>query len=106
MNDLERRIAALETELDQAQKAALYAQAECLRAQDACLKAQETERDGLRYRWLRRQSWDRSALCVVSDPKQNVRLGTYCPSGDQLDAAIDAAIDAGIYLQGGNEEKA
>jgi hypothetical protein len=37
-------------DLDQAQKAALHAQAECLKAQDACLKAQEGEREALRKR--------------------------------------------------------
>lgn len=50
--------------------------------------------DARRYRWLRRQHWDDSALCVVTEPKQNVRLGTYCPSEDLLDAAIDAAMEA------------
>lgn len=48
--------------------------------------------DAIRYRWLRQQHWDHSAMAVVSDPKANVRLGTYCPSEDQLDAAIDTAM--------------
>lgn len=48
--------------------------------------------DAIRYRWLRKQHWDHSAMAVVSDPKENVRLGTYCPSDDRLDAAIDAAM--------------
>lgn len=50
--------------------------------------------DAIRYRWLREQHWDHSAMAVVSDPKANVRLGTYCPSEDRLDAAIDAAMSA------------
>ena len=44
-----------------------------------------------RYRWLREQHWDDSVLCVTTHPKQNLRLGAYCPSGELLDAAIDAA---------------
>jgi hypothetical protein len=48
--------------------------------------------DAIRYRWLRKQHWDHSAMAVVSDPKENVRLGTYCPSDDRLDAAIDEAM--------------
>ena len=44
-----------------------------------------------RYRWLREQHWDNSVLCVTTHPKQNLRLGAYCPSGELLDAAIDAA---------------
>ena len=48
--------------------------------------------DAARYRWLRGQHWDSSSLCVVTDPKINVRLGTHCPSGTLLDQAIDAAI--------------
>ncbi|WP_114153831.1 hypothetical protein [Chromobacterium haemolyticum] len=49
-------------------------------------------RDAGRYRWLRKQRWDNSSLAVISEPKRNVRLGTYCPSGELLDAAIDAVI--------------
>lgn len=48
--------------------------------------------DAARYRWLRQQHWDDSALCVVTEPRQNVRLGAYCPSEDLLDAAIDEAM--------------
>tara|TARA_R110000868_G_scaffold362022_1_gene624065 strand:- start:194 stop:433 length:240 start_codon:yes stop_codon:yes gene_type:complete len=48
--------------------------------------------DAERYRWLREQHWDDSVLCVTTHPKQNLRLGAYCPSGELLDAAIDAAI--------------
>ncbi len=46
------------------------------------------------YRWLRRQQWDTSPLCVVANPKQAVKLGYDCPSGDRLDAAIVAAMSA------------
>lgn len=52
----------------------------------------ELHKDAERYRWLRAQHWSESALVVISDPKQNLRLGVYCPSGDLLDEAIDAAM--------------
>lgn len=50
------------------------------------------ELDAARYRWLRKQHWNDAAIAVVADPKKNVRLGTYCPSEELLDAAIDAAM--------------
>ena len=48
--------------------------------------------DAQRYRWLREQHWSNSDICCVDEPKQNVRLGGTCPSGDLLDSAIDAAM--------------
>jgi hypothetical protein len=48
--------------------------------------------DAARYRWLREQNWNNCDLCVVVNPKDTVRLGSDCPSGDRLDAAIDAAM--------------
>ena len=51
--------------------------------------------DAQRYRWLREQHWSNSAICCVYKPKQNVRLGGTCPSGDLLDSAIDAAMRKG-----------
>lgn len=47
--------------------------------------------DAARYRWLREQHWYDAQLCVVAGPKQAVKLGHDCPSGERLDAAIDAA---------------
>ena len=44
-----------------------------------------------RYEWLRAAHWSSSPLCCVLEPKANVRLGATCPSGDQLDTAIDTA---------------
>lgn len=61
------------------------------------------ELDAARYRWLRDQHWSEAAVAVVSDPKQNVRLGAYCPSGDLLDAAIDAALKVGAGYTAKNE---
>ena len=60
-------------------------------------RAEALERDADRYRWLRAQHWSDSAVAVVSEPKQNVRLGVYCPSGDLLDEAIDAAMTVGAH---------
>ena len=48
--------------------------------------------DAQRYRWLREQHWSNSDICCVDKPKQNVRLGGTCPSGDLLDSAIDAQL--------------
>jgi hypothetical protein len=31
--------------------------------------------DAARYRWLREQTWDKSGLAVVRDPKSAVKLG-------------------------------
>lgn len=47
--------------------------------------------DAERYQWLRAAHWSSAPVCCVLDPKANVRLGATCPSGDQLDAAIDTA---------------
>ena len=43
------------------------------------------------YQWLREQQWDTSSLFVVCGPKENVRIGTYCPSLERLDDAIAKA---------------
>jgi hypothetical protein len=49
-------------------------------------------KDAERYRWLRAQHWNTSPLCVVCDPKDAVKLGHICPSGESLDVAVDAAM--------------
>ena len=45
--------------------------------------------DAERYSWLRAQFWDTGKLAVVANPTAVLRLGSYCPSLEQLDAAID-----------------
>ena len=40
------------------------------------------------YRWLREQTWFSSPLCVVMNPKQNLKLGSDCPSFSRLDEYI------------------
>jgi hypothetical protein len=64
------------------------------------IAAVTTEREGLRrdaerYRKLRLLNWPDSALCVVSNPRETLRLGAYCPSQERLDGEIDA-IDAAL----------
>ena len=55
---------------------------------------QIAEKNAARYLWLRAQHWNDSAFAVVSEPKRNVKLGTYCPSEDRLDQEIDSAMGA------------
>lgn len=55
------------------------------------LRIAELEADAARYRYLRKAHWSDSPLCVVTIPKKNTILGADLPSGDRLDAAIDAA---------------
>jgi len=45
-----------------------------------------------RYAFIRDQHWNEARLCVVVNPKESVRLGHDCPSGERLDAEIDAAL--------------
>lgn len=49
----------------------------------------ELSKDAERYRWLREQHWNDSAMAVVFNPKVTVKLGAVCPSGLHLDQAID-----------------
>ena len=46
-----------------------------------------------RYQWLRAQTWNTSPLCVVTQPKESVKLGYDCPFGERLDAMIDAELE-------------
>jgi hypothetical protein len=46
--------------------------------------------DAERYRWLRRQHWNVSTLCVVRFPKDALKLGHDAPSLERLDQFIDA----------------
>lgn len=64
---------------------------------DEQLKARGTDTAlaAARYQWLRAQTWDASELCVVTRPKQSVKLGHDCPFGERLDAAIDEAMARG-----------
>ena len=50
--------------------------------------------DAERYRWLRTADWWRDPVCVIRNPKEQAKLGSDCPSGERLDAAIDSAISS------------
>lgn len=64
----------------------LAAERDTLRAEVERLKP-----NAERYEWLRAAHWSSAPLCCVLEPKASVRLGATCPSGDQLDTAIDNA---------------
>lgn len=40
------------------------------------------------YAWLRKQNWFEGKLCVVLNPKQQLKPGTNCPSVEWLDKLI------------------
>ena len=50
-------------------------------------------RDAARYRKLRAQHWNDGELAAVLNPKQNLRLGAFCPSGGLLDEYVDKLPD-------------
>jgi hypothetical protein len=52
----------------------------------------ERAEDAKRYRWLRARNWSDSPLSVVRNPKEAVKLGHECPTGERLDNMIDAAM--------------
>ena len=47
--------------------------------------------DAARWRRLRDMDWYADKMCVVADPKA-IKLGTFCPFGDELDSMIDSAM--------------
>lgn len=49
-------------------------------------------KNAARYEWLREQHWSDGTMCVVTDPKESVKLGSNCPSRALLDEAIDLAM--------------
>lgn len=58
-------------------------------------RVRELEKDAARYRWLRAQHWTTEAICVVTSPRDNTKLGAWCPSRDMLNEAIDMTMEAG-----------
>ena len=82
MRDIKAEIAGLKTgyEAYEQVNAGLKAEVEALR------------KDAERYRWLRIADWWRSPMCVISNPKEQAKLGSDCPSGERLDAQIDAVM--------------
>ncbi len=59
---------------------------------EAATALERLRKDAERYRWLREQHWSEAEICVVTNPKDAIKLGYYCPSSVRLDSAIDAAI--------------
>lgn len=49
----------------------------------------QLKKEAERYRKLRAMSWHDSPICVVRNPRNSVKLGYDCPSGDRLDELID-----------------
>lgn len=45
-----------------------------------------------RYNFLREQQWNTSPIAVVKYPKDNVKLGSDCPSMERLDEIIDVCM--------------
>jgi hypothetical protein len=52
-------------------------------------------KDAERYRTLREMHWFDGPLAVVRNPKDQVKLGSFCPSRENLDAEVDAAMSKG-----------
>lgn len=48
--------------------------------------------DAERYRFIRKQHWNENTVCCVMKPKEAVKLGYDCPSGERLDEIIDELI--------------
>ena len=69
-------------------------------AEQVALAVAEYKKDAERYRWLRMCNWHESSICVVTHPKNSVRLGHVCPSEDRLDKAIDDAISSTEQTKG------
>lgn len=67
---------------------ALGADKDCPDTVLAVAKAVRVQAD--RYVRVRRSHWSISPFCVVRDPLKNVKLGSVCPSGEQLDELVDA----------------
>lgn len=58
----------------------------------AQVRVASLEKNASRYEWLRAQHWNDGKLCVVIDPKVNVKLGLSCPSLGLLDEMLDEFI--------------
>lgn len=89
---LQARIAELEAECERLRQAVMIQEGKASSAVfDQLDRIAALEADAERWRTLRAFHWSEAPMCVVMNPKENVRLGANCPSGDLLDAAIDAA---------------
>jgi hypothetical protein len=87
-----RVLAYLVEPCDYRLRAAKARQAELQAKIDQMLADAAIRLDAARYQVLRSASWFNSSLCVVSDPKTSIKLGSDCPSGQRLDDLCDAEI--------------
>ena len=98
-SDLQAQIDGLKTGFEAYEQVNAGLKAEVARSTEReILQLAEIEslrKDAERYRWLRIADWWRSPVCVIRNPKEQAKLGSDCPSGDRLDAAIDAAMGKG-----------
>ncbi|MDA7021047.1 hypothetical protein [Pseudomonas fragi] len=98
-SDLQAQIDGLKTGFEAYEQVNAGLKAEVARSTEReILQLAEIEslrKDAERYRWLRIADWWRSPVCVLRNPKEQAKLGSDCPSGDRLDAAIDAAMGKG-----------
>ena len=98
-SDLQAQIDGLKTGFEAYEQVNAGLKAEVARSTEReILQLAEIEslrKDAERYRWLRIADWWRSPVCVLRNPKEQDKLGSDCPSGDRLDAAIDAAMGKG-----------
>lgn len=52
----------------------------------------DDRRDAERYRLLRSMHWHEGPYAVVENPRNTVKLGTLCPSGEHLDYVLDGIL--------------
>lgn len=99
--ELNARIEALETELETERLRLAACGAAALGYFQGCKDEYRSaaledvlrlRKDAERYRVLRDMHWSTHPYCVVSMPKENVRLGAFCPSHEGLDSALDTTI--------------
>lgn len=91
---LEAENADLKIRVDFLSRTYLAGEVNRITAENARLREEleAAQADAARYRFLRDQHWTTGELCVVKNPMKAVKLGYDLPSGERLDAAIDAAM--------------
>lgn len=71
---------------------------DALKAKCAALETQcaELKEHADMYRYLRAQHWSDGDIAVVLQPKEAVKLGRTCPSGEKLDTVIRNMMAQGV----------
>ncbi|MBU0564910.1 MAG: hypothetical protein KJ890_15580 [Gammaproteobacteria bacterium] len=84
---------AAATEIEQMRAENTRLKAECEQLSETVMGQErvieDLEPDARRYRTLRQMNWNTSPLCVVTQPKESVKLGYDCPFGERLDQMLD-----------------